>query len=75
MEEIKTIFLYKVKNLVNERTYASDLVTYAAKWDSLTTSVISIFQDLKDVTLESVTPSNKRQELLGAKLTSIVVTQ
>lgn len=72
---MENIFLDKVKNLVDERTTASDPVAYVAKWDSLTTYVVSVFQDLKDVSSESVTSSNKRQKLLEVKIAFVTSNQ
>lgn len=64
-----------MQNLVDERTIASDPLAYAAKWDSLTTFVVSVFQNLKDVTSESVASSSKRQELMKGKLVAVVANQ
>lgn len=75
LEEIKTIFLDKIQNLVDERTFASDLITYASKWEYLTTSLVPVFQDLKDVSSESLTFVSKRQKLLEAKLAFVAANQ
>lgn len=60
---------------VDERTFTYDLISYTTKWDSLQTSVVSVIQNLRDATSESITSSSKRQELLEAKLTSVAATQ
>ena len=75
MEEIKSIILDKVQNLVDDRTYTSDPVAYTAKWDFLQTSVVFVIHNLKDATSKSVFSSSRRQDLLEAKLASITTVQ
>ena len=60
MEEYKTILFDRLQNLVDERITTSDPVAYATKWDSLTTSMVSVLQSLKYISSEYVVSSNQR---------------
>lgn len=67
MEE-KTISLDILQNLVAESTTTYDPITNDAEWDSLTTSMVSVFQNLEYVSSESVGFTSQRQALLETKM-------
>lgn len=72
---VKNILFDKIQSLIDERHFASDLVAYAARWDSLKTYVASVIQNLKKVTSESVASSYFRQDLFEENLASVAATQ
>ena len=57
--------------MIDERPFASDPVAYAARWDSLKTSIALVIQNLKEVTSESVASSCSRQDLLEKNMASV----
>lgn len=75
MEEFKIVIFYRVQNLVAERLMASDPMTYAAKWDSLKTSVDTIMQNLKSFSYEFVASSSQKLDHLEEKLTYVAAKQ
>lgn len=62
-------------NLAVERTITSDPVAYFTKWDSLTTPMVSVFQNLKYVSSKSAASTSHKQEILEAKITFVVANQ
>lgn len=75
MGVIKNILLDKVQSLVDKRPFAFDPVAYADKLNSIQTIVASIIQNRKDVTLEPVTSSCSRPDLMEKNSSSVVTTQ
>ncbi|CAI8612332.1 unnamed protein product [Vicia faba] len=64
-----------MSELVVTRLTTSDYVVYAPKWDSLTTFMVSILQNLKNISYEFVASSSQRQEQLEVKLAYVVGNQ
>lgn len=62
-------------SLIDERSFASDIVAYSARWDSLYTSGALFIQNLKDVTSESVASSCSRQDLVEKNMAFVTATQ
>lgn len=65
----------RVHNLVAERLILPDPIAYAAKWDTLITSVDTLLQNLKSLSSESVASSSQKHEHLEEKLVYIATTQ
>lgn len=57
-----------IHELVVERLTASDSVADVAKWESLTTSMDLVMQNMKSFTSEIIASTSQRQEQLEKKL-------
>lgn len=71
MEVCRTIFCDRIQEVVAERLTTSDLVAYAAKWNTLRISVDSVLQNLKYFTFETVASTSQRYEQLEEKLVAV----
>lgn len=71
MEEYIIVLFDRLLNLVTERITAYYPVAYIEKWDSLTTSAVSVLQCLNYLSLESVASSSHGKKHLEANLASI----